>query len=332
MRRCNLCLCLLLTLPGLAQVPGINNPSSAAPVIDCLTRKSADAQALKSGKGFINLAQATALVVDAINEAKCANFDPAGRFQLTTADMDFQTLVDHDGTLEVLFIGGAAGELDKQVTADSDFTYSVPTPVGAQPFDHSEFLSRLAKSKTKEKASSATTLGEAITAAMQQMAERLNDFPALSQHQVKVSIKFAFTKDGTLELEPKIGSVGITGKYKISETNTQTITLTFADQTPIINLSATPASPITQGTSITLIASVVPPANSTVIPNGNVTFLDGNVSLGVKPLNSGFAGIVLPTLAPGIHSFTAVYGADTVYDSIASTATVMVVGPSIIQP
>jgi hypothetical protein len=67
-------------------------------------------------------------------------------------------------------------------------------------------------------------------------------------------------------------------------TTTQTLTLTFADQVPLVNLNATPSSPIAEGVSVTLIASVVPPANSTVMPEGKVTFLDGNVSVPLENL------------------------------------------------
>lgn len=245
--------------------------------------------------------------------------------------MDFQTLVDKDGTLEVVFIGGLAGELDKQVTSDSDFTYSVPTPVGVNPVDRTQMMIELVR-KPKRKVTPAKTLGEAIAAAMNQMAAGVGDLPALSQHQVKISIKYAFTKDGTLELEAKPYGVGVAFKYRKSVTTTQTLTLTFADQVPVVNLNVTPSSPIAEGVSVTVIASVVPPANSTVKPEGKVTFLDGNVSLGVRPLNNGFAGLIVPTLSSGVHSLTAVYGSDQRYDSVASTATVMVVEPNVVQP
>ncbi len=231
----------------------------------------------------------------------------------------------------MVFIGGLAGELDKQVTSDSDFTYSVPTPVGVNPVDRTQMMIELVR-KPKRKVTPAKTLGEAIAAAMNQMAAGVGDLPALSQHQVKISIKYAFTKDGTLELEAKPYGVGVAFKYRKSVTTTQTLTLTFADQVPVVNLNVTPSSPIAEGVSVTVIASVVPPANSTVKPEGKVTFLDGNVSLGVRPLNNGFAGLIVPTLSSGVHSLTAVYGSDQRYDSVASTATVMVVEPNVVQP
>ena len=160
---------------------------------------------------------------------------------------------------------------------------------------------------------------------MQQMAAGIGQLPALSQHQIKVSIKFAVTKDGTLELEPKIGSVGIIAKFKRTDTATQTLTLTFADQVPVINLSSTASAPITTGVSVTLTATVAPPANSTVTPAGNVTFLDGNAVLGTQPLKNGFAALTVPSLGSGAHSITAVFGGDEHFDSTASSATVVVV-------
>jgi hypothetical protein len=273
--------------------------------------------------------------VYAIDEARCKNYYPSSRFQLTSADLDFQTLVDKDGTLEVLVIFGLAGELDKQVTSEAEFTYSVPTPFGVVRPTQEQFSEMVALSKKpKTNVNSATSLGDAIAAAIKQMSAGLGDFAALSQHQVKVNVKFAFTKDGAVELEPKWGPLSIVGKYKDSRTVTQTLTLTFTDQAPTVNLSVTPSSPISEGVSVILVASVVPPASSTVTPQGNVTFLDsGNTKLSdPQPLKDGFAGIIIPTLKPGVHSFTAVYSptTDGPYDSAASTATVMVVTQGIV--
>jgi hypothetical protein len=69
------------------------------------------------------------------------------------------------------------------------------------------------------------------------------------------------------------------------------------------------------------------------MPKGKVAFLDGNASdpLSVQDLNSGFAGLIVPSLSSGVHSFTAVYRSeDGRYDATASTATVMVVEPNIL--
>jgi hypothetical protein len=295
---------------------------ASSPTVDCKNFKPMDTGPIK-GKGFVNLAVATTFVVDAINQAECTYYYPSSRFVLTTADLDFQTLVDNDGTLEVLFIGGLAGELDKQVTSDTDFTYSAPTPLHAEP----KLQDHLFGLGSKPSAKSVTTLAEAVGSALQQMAAGVGAFPMLSQHQVKVSIKYSFTKDGTLELEPKLGSVSITAKYKRTETNTQTLTLTFADQAPSLILSATP-SLANEDAEVNLLASAVAPANSAVVPEGNITFLDGEKTLEVKPLSNGTAELMLRTLSPGVHSIMAVYGGwDGHYDSVASTPSIVVVHP-----
>jgi hypothetical protein len=85
---------LLLVSPCLAQTSSQMSFLASAPTIDCAKVKPANTEVLRTDKGFVNLSQAIALVVDAINDARCENYDPAGRFQLNTADLDFQTLVD----------------------------------------------------------------------------------------------------------------------------------------------------------------------------------------------------------------------------------------------
>jgi hypothetical protein len=326
MRR--LAIWLLLVSPCLAQEPRQNHLQLSEPVVHCPSASQANKGNLDVNKDAVDLQTAIALVTDAINEAKCKNYDPDGRFQLTTADIQFQTLVDTNGSLEILFIGGITGELDKQVTSLSDFTYSVPTPLDAVPVDHSKLRAEVLGAKPK--VTPAKNLGDAIAAAMQQMEAGLGDFPELSQHQVKVSIAFAVTKQGGLELEPKIGSVGITAKLTRTNTATQTLTLTFADQAPTVNLTVTPSSPITGGSSVTMIATIVPPSNSSRVPKGEVTFLDGAIVLGTRRLVNGYAGITVPSLSPGAHSLTAVYGSDRIYDSAVSSASVMLVEPNIL--
>ena len=206
---------------------------------------------LDKNKGTIRVADAIAAVQSAINSAKCANYDPNGRFQLISADMDFQQEKDEDGTLEILFIGGAAGEKEKQTILDTDFTYTVPIVVNPDT-THSEKLMSLhilagsakARGAQPNEVSAATSdpkdLGVAIAAAIAQLNNNVTGLQSLSQHQVKVSLKFVFTVDGTLEAEPKIGSVGVTAKYKHTEIATQNLTLTFADNAPAINLAAAP--------------------------------------------------------------------------------------------
>lgn len=49
----------------------------------------------------------------------------------------------------------------------------------------------------------------------------------LTKVTVSITITYAFRKDGTVELEPKIGSVGITEKFIVTRTTTQKMVLTF---------------------------------------------------------------------------------------------------------
>lgn len=52
-------------------------------------------------------------------------------------------------------------------------------------------------------------------------------FEDLKDSKVAITITYAFKKDGTIELEPKFGSVSITGKVILTKTTTQKVTLTF---------------------------------------------------------------------------------------------------------
>jgi len=81
---------------------------------------------------------------------------------------------------------------------------------------------------------------------------------------------------------------------------------------------------------VTPIATVIAPSNSSEVPKGEVTFLDGTVVLGTRRLVHGYAGVTVPTLSPGVHSLTAVYGSDRMYDSAVSSASVMLVEPNIL--
>ena len=78
------------------------------------------------------------------------------------AEFDFQTAKEKDGTLEVLFIGGLAGELDKTVTTETDFKYSVKKPTGTK--ESHEYAFHLPKEQTPEQA-----LATAIVKALQQL-------------------------------------------------------------------------------------------------------------------------------------------------------------------
>jgi hypothetical protein len=74
---------------------------------------------------------------------------------------------------------------------------------------------------------------------------------------------------------------------------------------------ATPPSTVV-GAPITLTAAVTVSAPGAGLPTGSVTFLDGGAVLGSAPLDgSGRARLTVTFLAPGSHSFVAVYGGDS---------------------
>jgi hypothetical protein len=94
-------------------------------------------------------------------------------------------------------------------------------------------------------------------------------------------------------------------------------TITVLPATPAVVLGAAPNA-VFVGASITLTATV---AGTATTPTGSVSFYEGTTSLGSSALNSAGVAVlsVMPTAA-GTHSFTAVYGADTYYNSATSNA------------
>jgi hypothetical protein len=169
--------------------------------------------------GKASLTDAARIAMAAVTSAQCQMGTDSTNFKLATAEFDFQTATEKDGTLEVLFVGGLAGELDKTVTTEADFTYSVKKP--AQTKEAHEYALHLPKAPTPEQ-----TLAGAIVNAQKQLDQNPS-FEDLKDAKVAITITYAFKKDGTIELEPKFGSVSITGKVILTKTTTQKITLTF---------------------------------------------------------------------------------------------------------
>ncbi|UWZ84669.1 protease pro-enzyme activation domain-containing protein [Occallatibacter riparius] len=108
-----------------------------------------------------------------------------------------------------------------------------------------------------------------------------------------------------------------------SASGTAMVTVDSATLTPTTTtLTVDNASP-TQGTNITLTATLAPSAAT-----GTVTFNDGTTKLGTGTLASGKATFQTSSLSVGAHAITAVYGGDTSYASSTSTAvTVTVAAP-----
>jgi hypothetical protein len=103
------------------------------------------------------------------------------------------------------------------------------------------------------------------------------------------------------------------------------VTLSVAQATPGIALTASPASPTAYGTSVILTATLTGPAGDPGdIPTGSVQFFNGATSLGTGTVNgSGVATVTLSggtALAAGAHSLTAVYSGDGEFTTITSSS------------
>lgn len=317
------CLDLSATMAQTPQPAAASEVAHSAVQVDCSTKQIPATISLDKKQMTIGLTQATAYAKNAIDAAQCEIGTSARRFLLTNVDLDLQTVTDSDGTLEVLFIGGLAGELDRTTTADTDFTYSVPTPGNYPREAHSEILDAIKAWFHPEKAPKPQNLAALITKAVTQLQDNAAMFPALSQHQVKVSLKFAFLKDATIEAEPKIGSVGVTAKWKYSNTYTQTITLTFADQTPTITLNVAASAKLPAG-HYDLTATALPPSGFPGPVDGAITFLDGTTPLQSVTLKNGVASLPGTSLISGVHTLSAVYSG-SLLDTAASSASIQIV-------
>ncbi|WP_047491142.1 Ig-like domain repeat protein [Terriglobus sp. TAA 43] len=71
---------------------------------------------------------------------------------------------------------------------------------------------------------------------------------------------------------------------------------------------STSGSPSHYGNPVTFTANVT---GESVIPTGNVKFMDGTAALGQVALNHGTATLTLTTLTPGMHTITASYAGDS---------------------
>jgi subtilase family serine protease len=89
-------------------------------------------------------------------------------------------------------------------------------------------------------------------------------------------------------------------------------------------LTASPASPVNFGTSVTLTATVKP-ASGTTTPTGTVTFFKGSTALNSTPVSlaNGAAAFTSTTLAGGSYSITAVFSPATGTDFSGSTSSAL---------
>ena len=167
----------------------------------------------------------------------------------------------------------------------------------------------------------------------------------------------AYSNSSGIATAPIFSANGTLGSYVVKASvsgvaATANFNLTNSAGLSTTSLKVSPASPSTYGQPITLSATVsIPGSGSAAIagPTGSVTFNDGTAAIAtvalvpVTPANgTSVATVVVPSasvtaLSGGTHSFTAVYGGDTNYQSSTSTpavpytislATVTVAGPA----
>jgi sugar lactone lactonase YvrE len=102
---------------------------------------------------------------------------------------------------------------------------------------------------------------------------------------------------------------------------TGSVSLTVNKAAPSVALDSS-TNPALVSNSVTLTATVSSSASS---PSGSVDFYDGTTLLASGTLTSGVATYATSTLSSGTHSITAVYGGDSNFTSVTSSAVSQVV-------
>lgn len=141
-----------------------------------------------------------------------------------------------------------------------------------------------------------------------------------------------FNGDGNLDLlaiEAPAGSVVGQGRVPVdsvsvllnSRTTPLNPTVTLASSTPRavagvpVTLSVAVQPPAPPATT----PGTIPVATNQIVPTGNVTFMQGTVSLGTVALKNGRAKLAATLTGVGIQKVTAVYSGDVTYASVTSS-------------
>ena len=145
----------------------------------------------------------------------------------------------------------------------------------------------------------------------------------------------AVTLQGTFVYSPTAGTVLGVGPQTLNVTFTPTdpnykpttgqVTLQVTKGQPTASVVSS-VNPSQFGQSVTLTATVTPPAGATAALTGNVNFMEGAVVLGTGVVGaSGPTTASISTLTAGAHNITAVYSGDTNYLTATSAAVAQVV-------
>ncbi|GAB2454428.1 hypothetical protein HD599_002961 [Conyzicola lurida] len=107
------------------------------------------------------------------------------------------------------------------------------------------------------------------------------------------------------------------GQFVPTASTAGTVVVTKAD--PAIALTSG-ANPAVTGQSVALNAAVTGPAGTTGIPDGVVTFRNGDTVLGTATLSNGIATLAVATLPLGSSRITAAYAGSASYTAVDSSA------------
>jgi len=100
-----------------------------------------------------------------------------------------------------------------------------------------------------------------------------------------------------------------------------TLIVPFATETSLLVQSAAFV-----GAPVDLVANIIANATTTSVISGQVTFLDGNISLGSAAVVNGQAQLTVNSLSPGRHTIVAAYGGNQFFLNSQSSAMTVAVG------
>lgn len=123
----------------------------------------------------------------------------------------------------------------------------------------------------------------------------------------------AGTQDGTL-------AVASNATNATNGSNMVSFSGTAAQASSSTKLTASPGNLViaNAGQTVTLTATVFQQYQDTLIPSGNVTFMDGATKLGSSGMNGTVAVLTTTSLAAGHHNITAIYSGDSNFTASTS--------------
>jgi Bacterial Ig-like domain (group 3) len=119
------------------------------------------------------------------------------------------------------------------------------------------------------------------------------------------------------------------GNVQAAKTSADTTTTVGVQAAPLATTTALSASStsVASGSSVTLTAIVSPPAGTTTVPTGTVTFMNGSTTLGSSSVDgTGKATLATAALPVGTNGITAQYGGDANFAGSTSSSVSVVVG------